>query len=90
MSKKKRKIYITIQSSHNTSYGQYRDSIDYKSYCRKPCVSTNHKDNMERKHMIPKTSSPKLTRFGPILNEITITENNIPMASDRIFLAEKL
>ena len=45
---------------------------------------------MERKHTIPKTSSPKLTKFGPILNEITITENNIPMASDRIFSAEKL
>ena len=45
---------------------------------------------MERKHTIPKTSSPKLTRFGSILNEITITENNIHMTTDRIFSEEEL
>ena len=42
------------------------------------------------KTWIPKTSSKKLQKFGPILSEITITGNNILLKSDRLILPEKL
>lgn len=42
------------------------------------------------KTWIPKTASKDLQKFQPILNEITLSGNNILLKSDRIILPEKL
>ena len=42
------------------------------------------------KKWIPKSASNKLQKFEPILDEITISGNNILLKSDRIILPEAL